>query len=134
MELDDNKHTAELAYEIMQLYRKDRGPFPYAGCRFILQGLEDEFDGLIPDLNLWSMDIAGFASQSYKIKNWPVEKLRMAQGLISLRFFDKHPEYRVLERSITSEETPDLYERLKLYEEMRRKLLELISNWLGYRN
>ncbi|MEN3333726.1 MAG: YxiJ-like protein [Blastocatellia bacterium] len=127
MEQGDNKRASELADEIMQLYRKNRMPFPYTGCRFILHGLEDDFDGFIPDLNLWSMDIAGFASQSFRIKDWPVEKLRTGQGLMSLGFFDKHPEYRVLERFISSEETPDLYEKLKLYEKMRNKLLELLS-------
>jgi hypothetical protein len=114
-----------LAEEVKRIYDEEEGdPFPYEGCRWLKSEFGD-FEGLTPDLNTWQMDVAGHSSLGKKVLSWPAEKVLQSRGALSLSFFEKHPEYALLERHITESETPDLFDKLRLYERMRMKLLEL---------
>ena len=129
----NRERSEELAAEVKRLYEEEaRLPFPYDGCRTLLQGNEDEFEGFIPNLDLYFMDIAGYCSSGTTILKWPEEKVREAQSRISLTFFELCPQYCALQNFISESATPDLYEDLMLYEEMRSKLLELFSRLLRH--
>jgi hypothetical protein len=122
----------ELAVEAARISsEEDRFPFPYDDCRRLRREDSGEFEVLIPDLDMWCSDIAGYCSWGKKILSWPEEKVLQARGHMSLSFFDKHPEYSLLERLITEANTPDLFEDLQLYERMRKKLLELFDFMLS---
>jgi hypothetical protein len=123
----DKIRVEKLLADLAQIERKGPKIFPYAGCRFVLEGVEDEFEGFIPDLNSWSMDIAGYCSWGAKILWWPQKKLIEAQSRMTLGFFDKHPEYCILQRFISESDSPDLYEYLDTHERMRKKLIEVFS-------
>jgi hypothetical protein len=131
----NSERIEELAAEVKRLYEEEaRLPFPYDGCRTLLEGNEDEFEGFITNLDLYFMDIAGYCSSGRAILKWPEEKVREAQGRISLTFFELYPQYSALQNFISESATPDLYEDLTLYEEMRSKLLELFSLLLRHNN
>jgi len=131
----NSERIEELAAEVKRLYEEEaRLPFPYDGCRTLLEGNEDEFEGFIPNLDLYFMDIAGYCSSGTAILKWPEEKVREAHGRISLTFFELCPLYCALQNFISESATPDLYEDLMLYEEMRSKLLELFSRLLRHNN
>jgi hypothetical protein len=118
----------DLAIEIKRLYEEDdRHPFPYEGCRFLLAGMGDEFKSLVPDLDTYFSEIAGYSSWGPRILKWPEEKVREAHGRVSLSFFEQYPEYSVLQGLVSESATPDLYEDLALYEQMRGKLFGLLS-------
>jgi hypothetical protein len=123
-----------LAVEIAQTYNEqDRSPFPYEGCRWLRREFDGELENLIPDLDMWLSDIAGFSGQGKRLLNLPEEKVSHARGIMSLSFFEKHPEYAWLERHITESDTPDLYEKINLYERMRRMLVALFDLMLRER-
>jgi len=128
---DDVKVKAEeIASEAARIYEEEaRLPFPCDDCRWLRNEfeVEDELEGFIPDLSLWFSDVAGYCSWGKRILNWSEEKLKGTREFLSSSFFDWHPEYGVLERAITEENTPDIYEDLLLYERMRKKLLEVMA-------
>jgi hypothetical protein len=129
----NRERSEELAAEVKRLYEEEaRLPFPYDGCRTLLEGNEDEFEGFIPNLDLYFMDIAGYCSSGTAILKWPEDKVREAQSRICLTFFELYPQYGVLKNFISESAAPDLYEDLMLYEEMRSKLLELFSRLLRH--
>jgi hypothetical protein len=144
----NRERSEELAAEVKRLYEEEaRLPFPYDGCRTLLEGnedefegfipnldlyFEDEFEGFIPNLDLYFMDIAGYCSSGTAILKWPEDKVREAQSRICLTFFELYPQYGVLKNFISESAAPDLYEDLMLYEEMRSKLLELFSRLLRH--
>jgi hypothetical protein len=124
-----------LALKIAQTYdEEDRSPFPYEGCRWLRGEFDGELDNLIPDLDMWLLDITGFSSRGKRLLNLPEEKVSHARGIMSLSFFDKYPEYAWLERHITESDTPDLYEKINLYEGMRRMLVTLFDLLLRERD
>jgi len=131
----NRERSEELAAEVKRLYEEEaRLPFPYDGCRTLLEGNEDEFEGFIPNLDLYFMDIAGYCSSGTAILKWPEDKVREAQSRICLTFFELYPHHCTLKNFISESAAPDLYEDLTLYEEMRSKLLELFSRLLRHNN
>lgn len=118
----------ERADKLLRLYEeRNRGAFPYADCRRLLREDERRYKDLIPDLDMYFSNIAGYCSWGGRISKWSKEKIRDVQERISKPFFQKHPQYKPLEPLITEISTPDLYARLVLLEKLRAELLELLS-------
>ncbi len=126
---DDVKARAqETATAILKLYEEEGlSPFPYEDCRVLLDGLGDEYEDFIPDLDVWCSTIAGFSGWGKRIVRWPEQKMLESRGLISVGFFEQHPQYTPLGRHITPEITPDLHRELRLYERLRVSLLDLFD-------
>jgi hypothetical protein len=117
-----------LAVEIAQIYNEeDCSPFPYEGCRWLRREFDGELENLIPDLDMWLSDVAGFSSRGKRLLKLPEEQVSHARGIMSLSFSEKRPEYAWLERHITESNTPDLYEKINLYERMRTMLIALFD-------
>jgi hypothetical protein len=70
---------------------------------------------------------SGFASHGKHLLRLPLEQVSAARGLMSLDFFDKHPEYAWLGRHINERNSPDLFDRLTLAERMRIELVGLFD-------
>ena len=119
--------SSELLAELRELERADANPFPYQGCRKLISHDPEASDGLIPCLNTYFMDIAGYASSGKKILKWAEQEVQQAIRQLTVPFFEKHPEYSTLEPMITKNSTPDLYATLALYERMRLCLLQILS-------
>ena len=126
-----SKTIEQMVDELLHLYEeKRRSPFPRTGCRKILRGSGDRYEGLIPDLDLYFSDIAGYCSWGRKILHWPKEKVQEVKDGLGRSFFEKYPKYKPLEPMITESHTPDLHAKLRLYETMRTRLIELLNRIL----
>lgn len=116
-----------LLLELEQLDRGDRGPFPYDGCRKV-KALDREgvFKNLIPDLDLYFSEVAGYRSSGKRMLRWPDEKLQAAHRCLSRSLFERYPMYNSLQ-SLRREEAPDLYDCIRETERARVVLLRLIE-------
>jgi len=116
------------ALNIVALYQSDCSPFPYEGCRWLRREFADaNLADLIPHLDLWLGDVCGFASRGKSLLRLTPEQVSGARGIMSLGFFEKHPEYAWLGRHIGARDTPDLFDSLALAERMRGELVGLFD-------
>ena len=121
-----------IAEKVKQLYDEEcRGPFPYDDCRWLRREFQEITDDLIPDLDMWFFNIFGYASHGKRLIDLSEEDVLRARGLLSLSFFDKHPEHAWLKMHITTSLTPELHERLDLAERSRTALLHLLDLMLS---
>ncbi len=117
--------------ELLPLYEEAcRLPFPYEGSRKLLQQSDGQYKGLVPSLDTYFSDIAGYCSWGERILKWQREKAEEAKEKLQSSFFEKYPEYKPLESMITESNTFDLFTSLALYEKMRTKLLRVLSHLL----
>jgi YxiJ-like protein len=102
-------------------------PFPYEDCRKVaaLSGIRAE--DLIPDLDLYFSELAGYCSWNGRILRWEPAKVKDVRERISLAFFEKYAKYQVLETFISESETPHLLRKLALHEEMRERLAAILD-------
>jgi hypothetical protein len=118
----------ELAREIQRLYEEEyRDSFPYDGCRYLVSKDEKRFEGLISELDFYTSTVAGYCSWATRIPTLPRGKLQEIRSRITNSFFEEYPQYGLLEPQITRRDTSDLFEQLTLLENMRMKLLELLT-------
>ncbi len=103
------------------------GRFLNDDCRYLLQNNHEQFRNLIPDLDLYLLNVAGYCGNSWRLLKLSKEKPQEIGGSLTTTFFEEYPQYRLLEGQIDELNTPDLYERLALYEKMRSLLLEILS-------
>ena len=104
------------------------GPFPFEDCYLISHQCGVETAELIPELDLFFMDIAGWSSSATRLDRRPTQELLKARSLL-LRggFFERRPHLAVCRDSITPEETPDLWRHMHAAEELRISLLQLLN-------
>jgi hypothetical protein len=118
----------QLALNIIALYQSDCSPFPYEGCGCLRRQFADaNLENLIPHLDLWLGDVSGFASRGKSLLRLTPEQVSAARGMMSLSFFDKHPEYAWLGRHIGGRDTADLFDCLTVAERMRIDLVGLFD-------
>ena len=118
----------DLADSLKVLWDEEfQGPFPYDDCRWLKRQFDGELDALIPDLDLWVIDVIGFASRGRRLLEFSQEQALQARGLASVKFFEQHPEYAWSERHITESNTPDLYAYLDVSNRLRLMLLSLLD-------
>ena len=118
----------EVIEELLPLYEEARRePFPYDGCRKLLREGSGRYEGLIPDLDMYLSDIAGYCSSGSRILRWQGAKIKEAEERLKQSFFERHPQYQPLESLITETDTPDLYTCLAVHEAVRKKLLKVLS-------
>lgn len=113
--------------EMEQLYRTELvRPFPYKDCRRLTRSIGKDIgitsSDLIPDLDIYLADVAGFASSATRLRGRPVEQLRRYLPYLELSFFEKHPVYRPLEGRVNADDTPDLFRRLRITNTLRKEL------------
>lgn len=122
------QNMKESADKLRRIFKEELGkPFPYEDCRRVLEEAGMKGAALIPDLDLYLSDLAGYASWGKKILNWPREKMLEAQAKLAKTFFELHPQYFPLAPLITEMKTPDLASQMALYEKLRIEMLDLLS-------
>jgi hypothetical protein len=95
-----------LAEKLKELWDEEfQGPFPYDDCRWLKREFDAELDHLISDLDLWVIDVIGFASQGRTLLEFSREQALRARGLASLSFYEQHPEYAWFERHVSESNT-----------------------------
>ena len=125
---ESHLEAQDLADRLKVLWDEEfRGPFPYDDCRWLKHEFDAELDSLIPDLDLWVIDVVGFASRGRRLLDFSQEQALQAHGLASLAFFEQHPEYAWLERHVSESNTPDLHAYLDVSNRLRLMLLSLLD-------
>ncbi len=104
------------------------GPFPYKDCSLISHLCGVETAELIPELDLFFGDIAGWSSSATRLDQGPIQELLKAQSWLSKGgFFERRPHLAVCRDAITPEETPDLFRPMHVAEELRISLMLLLN-------
>jgi hypothetical protein len=117
----------ELLRQLDASCRSDVGPFPYAGCRRLLAAGGGRDDGLIPDLDMYLGEIAGYRSWGKKILQWPDEKIQTVERRLQQSFLDRFTVYAELEPVLSSLDVPDVRDALFKADRTRAALQELLS-------
>ena len=113
---------------LQELYKSDfLRPFPHQDCRKILSRNVNGFEDLIPCLDVYFSDVAGFCSRAKRISSWSFEENESAEGKMKKSFFDRFPQFSNLKPEITEKETPQLYNQLLIYDLMRLTLFDVLS-------
>ena len=116
--------------QIEALFEKSfRGPFPYEECRTIAQLLGKSTDDLIPELDWYFDNIAGYSSSASRLRNRSPDELRDAERILSKDFFQYFPEQEAYRSLIDPVRTPRLHEQLMASEELRVRLLGLLREY-----
>jgi|SRR5688572_24497146 len=120
-ELDD------LLRQLDALEKSDKGPFPYKGCRWLRTAVQGDHHDLIPCLDIYLSDVAGYRSWGKKILRWPDEKIADVEKRLGQSFFERFPVYGDLQSVIESPEASDVSEALDNANQTRAVLLRLLS-------
>lgn len=112
----------EVAAEITRIYQSRKRPFPYKD----LYKIQDEFGGVfedvIPDLDMFASALCGYANGGQELLRLSSQEAKVLQYICERSFFEKYPQYKAAEQSITADSTPDLYTLLQELELIRSKL------------
>lgn len=122
----------ELPHAVDQLlefrYEFWRSRFPYADVRSLRPESGETWDLLIPKLDYYWSNIAGYATWGERILKLPTDKVGPARLSLENSFFDKWPEYDSLSKQIDAVRTPELSRRFEGYEKLRMILLKIFSS------
>ena len=122
----DEASVNSLSKLIISLFEESRErSFPFAGARKLLKQYPSNYQELIPDLDWFDSTIAGYASRADRIEDWTLSETEEAMALLSLPFYDKHPEYLPLQQDVAVQS--DLYYDIEVHEKMRLALLQLLN-------
>lgn len=128
------RSISQVANELLRFYEGEcQRPFPYADSRKLIKEDSVRYDNLIAHLDLYFYEIASHCGGVKKILEWPVERLLDSQERLRNSFFERYPEYKLLESSITESNTPELHATLLQHESMRKDLVDLLSLLLAER-
>ena len=129
------KNAVEEKLVILQeLYKSDfLHPFPYEDCRKITDN-KDEFEDLIPCLDLYFSDIAGYCSWGKRVKKWSAEKIADVRIKLHKSFFDRFPKFDKLKLVINERGTPKLYNQMLIFDLMRLTLTDILSEINTFRS
>jgi hypothetical protein len=117
-----------LLAELSELKDSERKPFPYLGCRRLHAAVQGRCEGLIPDLDMYLSEIAGYRSWGKRIiTRWSDEKIANVERRLQDSFFDRHPEYAELVPILNSSVAPDVSGALEVADRTRHVLRELLS-------
>lgn len=98
------RSVAEVVDKLVRSHEEDcQRPFPYADSRKLRQEDTDRYDNLIAHLVLYFYEISSHCGGVKKILKWPNERLLKSLERLRKSFFDRHPEYKLLEYSLPSQ-------------------------------
>jgi hypothetical protein len=116
--------TADTFSKLAELSTGDVRPFPYEACRSVSRD-NPRYNSLIPDLDTYLSELAGYASWGTRIRSWPDEKIEGTRRRLASSFHERFPVYRDME--LASADRSDLREVLAAAERTRKLLLVLLE-------
>ena len=116
-----------LACEMKRLYDEDCRPFAYDDLDTLRTMTKRRLPSLNPDWDAYSSALSGYCSWDRRALNWTLATRQEVAAQAAHSFFEKHPNYRPLEKLISPTLTPTLYADLQLAEQMRTTLLQFIE-------
>jgi hypothetical protein len=117
--------STELLEELKTITESDVAPFPYEGCRKLQQFAPEISGEIIPDLDVYLSELAGYRSWGKRILGWPDEKIENVQRRLQQSFLDRYPAYARLEAQIAAAD--DVRRKLEIAEQTRSVLSKLLA-------
>ncbi|HEV7767325.1 MAG TPA: hypothetical protein VGQ76_20150 [Thermoanaerobaculia bacterium] len=117
----------ELLQELKAIGAADTVAFPYEDCRK-LQQIDERVSAVVPDLDVYLSELAGYRSWGKRILTWSDEKIEEVHRSVGQSFFDRFPIYGELSSHITPTSVPALHATLDRAERTRAALRELLSH------
>jgi hypothetical protein len=115
-----------LLTELAELKDSDGNSFPYEGCRRLGAAVRGRCEGLIPDLDMYLSEIAGYRSWGKTIiTRWSDEKMAHVERRLQDSFFDRYPQYAELLPILSL--APDVSRALEVADRTRHVMCELLS-------
>ena len=122
--------TDTLVEDIQRTAREARGQFPTHDCEALARQAGIDPQSLISDLDTYFYDVWSPANGVKKLPRKSDAWLSELKAFLEQDFVSRYAQYAVLEARITREAAPDLYQRLRLFETLRKKLLLFVSELL----
>ncbi|HYC61114.1 MAG TPA: hypothetical protein VEK79_16255 [Thermoanaerobaculia bacterium] len=116
-----------LLSELKTVQTSDAVAFPYADCRK-LQAVDGRYAALIPDLDAYLSEIAGYGNWGRRLLTWPDDKIVHVLHRITASFFDRYPMYADLRSQITPENVPSLHAAIERGDQVRKIVAELLRH------
>jgi hypothetical protein len=113
----------DLLAELDALGKSGMRPFPHEACRSVLRD-EPRYAALIPDLDSYFSELAGYRSWGRRIVTWPEKKVESVRRRLETPFRERFPAYRDLQ--VSSADRNELREALETAERTRTLLLALL--------
>jgi hypothetical protein len=117
----------DLLSQFDALRKRDAGPFPYEGCRWLQAAARERHDGLIPDLDVYLSEVAGYRSWGKKILKWSDEKIAAVEQRLGQSFFERFPNHAALQPLVTSPKASDVRRALHNVDQTREVLIQLLT-------
>lgn len=114
----------DLLAELDAMGKSEVRPFPYEDCRS-LQREDPRYAALIPDLDSYFSELAGYRSWGRRILAWPESKVEDVRRRLEMPFGERFAAYRDLQAS--SAEVSELRKALETAERTRTLLLALLD-------
>ncbi len=123
----------ELKAKLLQLNKADFNlGFPHDDCRKIAEKLSS-CEWMKADINTFFHSLWSLSAIDRVVKH-NNEELKKDKIWLEKSFFQRFPKYSDAQKIISQEFTPTLYNALKINEELREVLLEIINEELLKRN
>jgi hypothetical protein len=121
----------ELATLIEHRFRAQRrNPFPYDEVETLIRR-HCTTEQIVVDLDIFHSAIDGYADSARALAVSDEEKLLKARRDLSRSFFDIFPRNKPCQDLITENDTPRLFARMRVAEDLRRELLSMLDRLLG---
>ena len=104
-----------------------KGPFPYEDCRWLAAHENQPAEDLIPELDMYFSNVAGYSSSASRLGERSRNALRTARETLAKDFFETYPALERYKSLITPGNTPKLYEQMRVTEQLRLGLLDVLG-------
>ncbi len=120
-----------LAEEISRIAQEAKAPFPASDCEIIARQAGIDPQRLVSDLDTYFYDIWSPSNGVKKLSRKPDPWLRDLQAYLTQDFFSRYAHHAALQTLITQENAPALYQRLQMFDALRKDLILFLSELLA---
>jgi len=117
----------QLCRELIELAEGFHGPFPSDEVTIIWQLTGLPIDDFIPDFSSFRAVVYPSSLRIRELLDKPRDAIVSRRAYLDKSFLDWFPQYTTFVAAVSKEEAPRLYERIQLFEMMRKMLIEAID-------
>ncbi len=122
--------TDLLVEEISRTAQEAKAPFPTDNCETVARQAGIDSQSLVSDLDTYFYDIWSPANGVKKLSRKSYVWQSSLKAYLGQDFFSRYAQHAPLEALITQENAPDLYQRLQMFDRLRKDLVLLLSKLL----
>lgn len=124
--------TDLLAEEILRTAQEAKAPFPTYDCETVARQAGIDPQNFVSDLDTYFYDIWSPGNGVNKLSRKSDAWLRDLKIYLEQGFFFRYAQHASLEALINQENAPDLYQRLQLFDRLRKDLVLFLSELLAW--